>query len=171
MNADSPASSHPMGLRGWCPATTTPTVAVTRTTTKRLATAPSLLSVTSPATAPFRISQPSSTTSTPAGAAVTTREVPRGPRARVSAAHRPGSGDPDRQAGRFQGGADHTGEVGLDGVEIDGVLQPRGERGDDSVGVVAGPVEPAVHDPLYLAAQGREQGTRAAARRTTRPAR
>ena len=39
MNTDSPASSQPIGLRGWCPATTTPTVAVTTMTATRSAAA------------------------------------------------------------------------------------------------------------------------------------
>jgi len=41
-----------------------------------------------------------------------------------------------------------TGQVLADRIQVDGVLQLACERGDGLVGVVAGPVEPAVHYPL-----------------------
>jgi hypothetical protein len=50
---------------------------------------------------------------------------------------------------RLKSGMDHCGEVGADGVGIDGVLQPGRERRHHAVGVVAGPVEPPVHGVLH----------------------
>jgi Virulence factor BrkB len=52
---------------------------------------------------------------------------------------------------------DHTGQVGLHGIQVHCVLQPCGERGHHLVGVIPGPVEPAVHDPLYPPAERAEQ--------------
>ena len=48
MNAASPASSQPIGLRGWWTATTRPTAAVTKMIVSRPATDHSLLNVTAP---------------------------------------------------------------------------------------------------------------------------
>jgi hypothetical protein len=61
---------------------------------------------------------------------------------------------------RLQRLLDHTGQVGLHSVQVYGVLQPDGERGHYLLGVIAGPVEPAVHDPLYPSPQGAEQRRR-----------
>src|SRR5262249_9908308 len=46
---------------------------------------------------------------------------------------------------------------GVDGIQVQRVLQPGGEGRDDPVGVVPGPVEPAVHHPLHAPAQRVEQ--------------
>src|SRR5207253_6388844 len=70
----------------------------------------------------------------------------------------PGSGEPDRGAGRLKGPVHGGEQVALDGVEVHGVLQPGGEGGYGAVGVVAGPVEPAVHDPLHPPPHRAEQG-------------
>jgi hypothetical protein len=45
-------------------------------------------------------------------------------------------------------------------VQVDRVLQPGRERGHRRVGVVAGPVEPAVHRPLHPLPQRAEQRRR-----------
>ena len=60
---------------------------------------------------------------------------------------------PHRYVGGFQGTVDDTGQVGLDRVQVDSVLQPRRERGHGLVGVIPGPVEPPVHGPLQAAPQ------------------
>ena len=48
-------------------------------------------------------------------------------------------------------------QVGADCVELDGVAQPSGERGDGRLGVVAGSVESAVDQPLDAQAQRVEE--------------
>jgi hypothetical protein len=57
----------------------------------------------------------------------------------------------------LDGGVDHGQQVGPDRVEVDGVAEPGGEGGDHLVGVVADPVEPAVHGVLDPPAQRGEQ--------------
>jgi hypothetical protein len=47
--------------------------------------------------------------------------------------------EPDGDVGGFQGVVDDAGQVGADGVEVNGVLQADGEGGDGLVGVVPGP--------------------------------
>jgi hypothetical protein len=59
--------------------------------------------------------------------------------------------DPNLHVGRFQGLAHDTGQVVSDRLQIHGVFQPRGERDHGPVGVVSGPVEPAVHPQLHPA--------------------
>ena len=51
-------------------------------------------------------------------------------------------------------------QVGADRVELDRVAQPRGERGDGRLGVVAGAVEAAVDEPLDAQAQRVEERRR-----------
>ena len=46
----------------------------------------------------------------------------------------------------------------MDGIHVDRVLQSSGEGRNDLVGVVTGPVEPAIHHALDAAAQRIEQG-------------
>ena len=53
--------------------------------------------------------------------------------------------DPHRDVGGFQGLVHDIGQVILDRIQVHRVLQPGRERGHGLVGVVAGPVEPAVH--------------------------
>jgi hypothetical protein len=60
--------------------------------------------------------------------------------------------------GGFQGPVHDAGQVGLHRGQVDGVLQPGGERFYGAVGVVAGPVEPPVDDALDPAADRVEQG-------------
>ena len=65
--------------------------------------------------------------------------------------------------GGFQGGLHHAGQVVADRVQVHRVLQPGGELGDGLVGVVAGPVEPAVHgvlDPAPHRVEQRGRGQR-----------
>lgn len=72
------------------------------------------------------------------------------------AAHGPssaGPADPYRYVGRFQRLLYGTSEVVPDRVQVDGVLQAGSEGGDGLVGVVAGPVESAVDQPLDPVAQ------------------
>jgi hypothetical protein len=57
--------------------------------------------------------------------------------------------DPHRYVGGFEGLVHGTGQVVPDRVQVHGVFQPRSERGHGLVGVVAGPVEPAVHCALH----------------------
>jgi len=52
---------------------------------------------------------------------------------------------------------DRGDEIALHGVEVHGLAQPGGEYRHDRLGVVAGPVEPAVDCPLHPAAQRVEQ--------------
>ena len=73
MNTDSPASSQPIGLRGWWPATTKPTTAVTRMITSRPATDQSLPSFSGPVRTADRARKPSSATITPASTTVIIR--------------------------------------------------------------------------------------------------
>ena len=53
-----------------------------------------------------------------------------------------------------------TGQVISDRVQVHRVFQPGRERSHGLVGVIAGPVEPAVHGPLHPAAQRVEQRRR-----------
>jgi hypothetical protein len=53
-----------------------------------------------------------------------------------------------------------AGQVGLYRIQVHGILQSGRERGDGLIGVVAGAVEPPVHDALHPAAHGAEQGRR-----------
>jgi hypothetical protein len=52
---------------------------------------------------------------------------------------------------------DRTGEIGLHGVKVYDLPQPRVERGHQRFGVITGPVEVAVHGALDPAAQRVEQ--------------
>jgi hypothetical protein len=52
---------------------------------------------------------------------------------------------------------DHADQIALHRVQINGLAQPRGERGHDRLRVVARPVEPAVHGVLHPPAQRVEQ--------------
>src|SRR5580700_6548015 len=65
---------------------------------------------------------------------------------------------PERDVGGFQSPVHDAGQVGLHGAQVDGVLQPGGERFYGAVGVVAGAVEPPVDDALDLAPDRVEQG-------------
>jgi len=60
--------------------------------------------------------------------------------------------------GGLEGAMNDAGQVGLHGVEVNGVLQPGGESGQCPVRVVAGAVKPAIHDPLHPAPHRIEQG-------------
>jgi hypothetical protein len=44
----------------------------------------------------------------------------------------------------LEGRVDRAHQIALHGVQVDGMPQPRGKGGDDRLGVVPGPVEPAV---------------------------
>ena len=57
----------------------------------------------------------------------------------------------------MDGAVDDVEQVGADRVDLDGVAQPRGERGDGRFGVVAGAVEAAVDEVLDALAQRVEQ--------------
>src|SRR5215470_14209251 len=59
--------------------------------------------------------------------------------------------DPHPELSWFQDLVDDLGQVRLDRVQVHGVLQLGRERGDGLPGVIAGPVEPAVHRPLHRA--------------------
>ena len=50
--------------------------------------------------------------------------------------------------GPAYGAVDGVEQVGADRVDLDRVAQPRGERGDGRLGVVAGAVEAAVDEAL-----------------------
>jgi len=69
----------------------------------------------------------------------------------------PGSGEPHRDMGGLKGFLDHADQIAAYRVEIDGLAQPRGERGHDRLGMVACPVEPAVDGVLDPLAQRVEQ--------------
>ena len=86
-------------------------------------------------------------------------------RCRVEVAHAPivSFPKPYRYVGRLESGMDHAGQVGPDGVGVHRVLEPGGERRQRALGVVAGPVEAAVHRALHPAPDrveecGRRQG-------------
>ncbi len=55
--------------------------------------------------------------------------------------------------GGFQGPVHDTGQVIVNRIRVQGVLQPCRERGYGPVGVIPGPVEPAVHRALDAAAE------------------
>ncbi|MGH3254169.1 MAG: hypothetical protein ACRDOU_02000 [Streptosporangiaceae bacterium] len=59
--------------------------------------------------------------------------------------------------GGLQGALHDGGQVVVDGVEVHGVLQTVRERGHGPLGVVPGPVEAPVHDPLDASAERGEQ--------------
>src|ERR1700722_13053623 len=65
--------------------------------------------------------------------------------------------DPHRYVGGFQGQVDGAGQGVADRVQVDSVFQPGREGCDGLVGVVPGPVEPAVHPSLYPQAQRVEE--------------
>jgi hypothetical protein len=66
--------------------------------------------------------------------------------------------------GRFQRLLYDTGQVVADGIQVRHVFQAGCERGHGLVGVVAGPVEPAVHHVLHPQPQRVEQGRRSQGR-------
>ena len=68
------------------------------------------------------------------------------------------SAGPDPDLGGLQRGLDHGGQVGADGIQVDRVLEPGGERGDRLVRVIPGPVEAPVHPVLNSPPHGVEQG-------------
>src|SRR5579862_4136501 len=57
-------------------------------------------------------------------------------------------GDPHRQVCGLQRGLYRRGQVRTDRVQVHGIAQVAGERGDGLVRVIAGPVEPPVDDSL-----------------------
>ena len=65
---------------------------------------------------------------------------------------------PERDVGGLQDLVHDAGQVGLHRGQVDGVLQPGGERFYGAVGVVAGPVEPPVDGALDPAPDRVEQG-------------
>ena len=77
MNTASPASSQPIGLRGWWTATTRPTTAVTKTIVSKLTAGHSWPPVTVPVRALDIPSKASSATSTAASSTTNIRGVRR----------------------------------------------------------------------------------------------
>jgi hypothetical protein len=65
---------------------------------------------------------------------------------------------PDREMSGFQCCLHHAGQVAADCVQVDRVLQPGRERGHRGLGVIPGPVEPAVHPVLHPPPHRTEQG-------------
>src|SRR5271156_1882666 len=65
---------------------------------------------------------------------------------------------PERDVGGFQGPVHDAGQVGLHRGQVDGVLQPGGERFYGAVRVVPGAVEPPVDGALDPASDRVEQG-------------
>ena len=62
---------------------------------------------------------------------------------------RTGSGrEPYGDVSRLESLADHAGQVISHGVQVYGPAQPRVECCHDRLGIIAGPVEPAVNYPL-----------------------
>ena len=59
--------------------------------------------------------------------------------------------------GGFEGLVHDTGKVISDRVQVHRVFQPGRERGHGLIGVIPGPVEPAVDQPLHPAPQRVEQ--------------
>ena len=57
----------------------------------------------------------------------------------------------------LQGLLHDVGQVIPDRLQLHGVLEAERERGHHHLRVVAGPVEPAVHDPLHAPPQRAEQ--------------
>ena len=53
--------------------------------------------------------------------------------------------DPHRHVTRLKSGIDNAGEVGADRVGVYRVLEAGRERRHHALGVIAGPVEPAIH--------------------------
>ncbi len=61
----------------------------------------------------------------------------------------------------FERVIDAADQIALDRVEFNRSAQPRGEGGDDYLGIVTGPVEPAIYDPLDPLHTGRIAAIRA----------
>jgi hypothetical protein len=61
---------------------------------------------------------------------------------------------PHRYVCRGKCGMDHSGEVSPDGVRVNRVLQPGGERRHHLLGVVPGPVGAPVHGVLDPSSDG-----------------